>query len=741
MTKLMTHCCEIATFKVNIYWMLLAFIVGFGLNVGVLTAQEVTRSVLEAVPNQDPILQSPTNPIVAPSQVDAPRPLEDSAPHQDDDVEILARGPLHEAFANVHQDNATPSPLIEQQPPEAIEELLPDYKPEGQNVQWITGYWGWDETSTQFIWISGLWRDAPPGQRWIPGYWEDVKPGFRWVYGFWTAAEVEELSYLPAPPDTLDLGPSSAAPSANHFYIPGCWVYQSQDYQWRPGFWQPYSENWVWIPARYVWTPCGFVYCAGFWDRMVEYRGVAFAPVRFARPVYLTPHYHYRPVCRVVTNAAIFAHLFVRPRCNNYYFGDWYGDQFARNDYRAWVDYGPRHGGYDPFFSYYGCSRTMFQNTLVIQWATNQNRICQSNMAFRPAHTFQNNNFAHGDHNHDNRGRQREGVAAVNLVDNFDQHVRTVRNEKASDPTTKQVKFQDLNEDAKKIAKKSGDPIRELQTLRRNEETARVSKKLLADATTKIDSSKDRTRPTKPVTKLALPKASDLSKNGISETNSPPIKGIPNAAAKRLEAKEQREIASDAKKQSDAEARRIRNETLQTERETRKATVLEKIDAAKANKNQATQNATKVPKGLPKQVLPNPIVETPKLISPKSQPTPGAPVTREPRIRNKQEERNANKGNNSQVQSPVPIIQPQNSTTPPVIRQKPVQQPKVEQPKKIDTQPRRQIQQPRKTEQAPPRLSPPPARERIQKPDSPNSSSKPNRNSGGSQGDKPKKKK
>ena len=45
-----------------------------------------------------------------------------------------------------------------------IDEVPPEYKPEGENVQWIPGYWAWDVAQSDFIWVSGLWRDVPPGR-------------------------------------------------------------------------------------------------------------------------------------------------------------------------------------------------------------------------------------------------------------------------------------------------------------------------------------------------------------------------------------------------------------------------------------------------------------------------------------------------------------------------------------------------------------------------------------------------
>ena len=36
-----------------------------------------------------------------------------------------------------------------------------------------------------FVWVSGVWREPPPGRQWVPGYWNQVEGGFQWVPGDW----------------------------------------------------------------------------------------------------------------------------------------------------------------------------------------------------------------------------------------------------------------------------------------------------------------------------------------------------------------------------------------------------------------------------------------------------------------------------------------------------------------------------------------------------------------------------
>src|SRR5437868_1379297 len=65
-------------------------------------------------------------------------------------VEVLTRGPVHEAFAETIAFDPQPGIVVPKAPPETIEELPPAERPEGDNVAWISGYWGWDDDRKDF---------------------------------------------------------------------------------------------------------------------------------------------------------------------------------------------------------------------------------------------------------------------------------------------------------------------------------------------------------------------------------------------------------------------------------------------------------------------------------------------------------------------------------------------------------------------------------------------------------------
>ena len=268
-------------------------------------------------------------------------------------VEVLTRGPVHEAFAEAVSLTANETLVIDQDPPEPIEELPPDQKPEGENVIWIPGYWAWDDERSDFLWISGVWRAAPPNQEWVPGYWsQDESGGNFWTPGFWVSAELEEVAYLPEPPETLEEGPTSEPPTENHIWVPGVWRYQETRYVWRPGYYFEAQPEWVWVPAHYTWCPSGYVFVDGYWDYPLVRRGVLFAPVYYTQPIYRRPSYYYSPSIVINTNI-LTVHLFTRPRYHHYYFGDYYGDRWAEFGIRPWYHYHRDRVVYDPIFTYY----------------------------------------------------------------------------------------------------------------------------------------------------------------------------------------------------------------------------------------------------------------------------------------------------------------------------------------------------------------------------------------------------
>jgi hypothetical protein len=265
--------------------------------------------------------------------------------------EILTRGPVHEAFAASINFEPQAGILIDTRPPEPIDELPPEQQLEGDNVTWISGYWAWDEDLNDFLWVSGVWRNIPPDREWVPGYWNETGNQFQWVSGYWEDLGTTEVSYLPAPPKSVEAGPNVDAPSPDHSWIPGNWIWSDTRYRWSPGYWQPLRDHWTYVPGHYTWTPRGYVHVSGYWDHSVARRGVIFAPVHFHGSHYRRPGFSYSPVT-VISLALLVDHLFVRPSYGHYYYGDYYEPRYRTGGFFASYSYASVHRGYDPIHAH-----------------------------------------------------------------------------------------------------------------------------------------------------------------------------------------------------------------------------------------------------------------------------------------------------------------------------------------------------------------------------------------------------
>lgn len=370
-------------------------------------------------------------------------------------VETLVQGPMHEAFASPAEADPTPGPVVMRRPPSEVNEEPPEYLPEG--AIWVPGYWIWDDERDDFVWVTGVARQPPPGMRFVPGYWAEAASGWQRVAGFWISDTEGELTYRPeAPPETLENGPSSPAPGDNYFWIPGSWNHYDTGYRWQAGYWTPYQTDWVWCPARWVWSPAGFVYCPGYWDHLLSLRGQVFAPVYFRTALYTQPNWSFRPWCVIPTNN-LFVHLWVRPTHCHYYFGDYYGPQFATWGFHPWCNSPLRLTYYDQFFNY---CRVHYQRQGVdfIGRCQNWHNYYDHHVDHRPARTWHEQQ--HRQLSQGRGGPAREiletQIQAKRLVEVAQRNEAPVRLAKLDDPARQALvertkKLHELNVTRKKV--------------------------------------------------------------------------------------------------------------------------------------------------------------------------------------------------------------------------------------------------------------------------------------------------
>jgi hypothetical protein len=278
-------------------------------------------------------------------------------------INILGKGPIHEAYARPTSLPYQPSPTVDQKPPNPISEEPAAEKPDGQNVLWVPGYWSWDSEGKDWIWVSGFWRVPPPNRKWVPGHWANTDQGWQWAPGFWANADMPDIEYLNPPPASLELGPSSPQPEVDSTYVPGLWVPRQNGYVWRPGYWMDCRSGWVWNSGQFIWTPTGVIYVDGYWDFPFENRGCLFAPVSFSQPLWTNSSWRYRPNWVVGCNS-LYASLFINPSWGCYCFGNYFSPACLRAGFQPWCTFGSRC--WDPLFAY-----ARWSNRSNLNWSAN----------------------------------------------------------------------------------------------------------------------------------------------------------------------------------------------------------------------------------------------------------------------------------------------------------------------------------------------------------------------------------
>ncbi len=271
-------------------------------------------------------------------------------------MEVQAQGQIHEAFADVSMNKVQPLTFIPHSVPEPINEIPPDVRPEGEWIEWIPGYWSWDESQDDFIWISGVWRDIPPDRKWNSGYWMAIDGGYQYIPGYWAPYEQFETEYLPPPPEPLNENPSSPSFSSDDEWMKGSWVWNYNHYVWQSGYWYEHSPDMVWVASHYVRTPRGYIFVSGYWDYHLTRRGVMYAPIYYTRPIYRSHDYFYTP--RITLDFdSVFLSLFVRRGGHHYYFGNYHHVRHVKRGFYPWYSKHATKYGHDPHYKSYRSHR------------------------------------------------------------------------------------------------------------------------------------------------------------------------------------------------------------------------------------------------------------------------------------------------------------------------------------------------------------------------------------------------
>ena len=173
-----------------------------------------------------------------------------------------------------------------------------------------------------------------------------TEEGWRWVPGYYAPEQqAESPQYVPEPPASLDVGPTVPAPDEGELLQSGNWLLNGGDYYWRPGYWAPYRPGFVWNSPRYLWSPGGWIFCNGYWDYPFNRRGLLFAPLALSGG--WGPGWSISPALR---GRGLLDGLFWRPGRPFYYYGSYFGPNYARQGFRPWFN-GPWRA--DPVVGHY----------------------------------------------------------------------------------------------------------------------------------------------------------------------------------------------------------------------------------------------------------------------------------------------------------------------------------------------------------------------------------------------------
>jgi hypothetical protein len=185
---------------------------------------------------------------------------------------------LHEALQPIKERADTSGPHVRHEPPASIVERPSGRRP-ALNARWVPGYWFWDSTREEFVWIGGTWQVPPPGRIWVAGRWARDADGWYRVPGQWvrrrdrgTVQAAAALGDRPAwqktgPPATHPVDAPGVAPGPGFFFVAGHHVPDGGGVTWKPGFWARSQPGWDWIPARWVQRSEGWDYRPGYWIR------------------------------------------------------------------------------------------------------------------------------------------------------------------------------------------------------------------------------------------------------------------------------------------------------------------------------------------------------------------------------------------------------------------------------------------------------------------------------------------
>lgn len=150
-------------------------------------------------------------------------------------------------------------------PPIARVETIPP--PPSPSHYWIAGNWAWEQGA--WAWRGGHWEASRRDEVWVRAHW--ARAGDEWVFrpGHWARIVaprevVEVVTEKAPPPPRVEV--VTAAPSSEHFWVPGHWRWEGGAHVWVGGHWELSRPGQVWVPAHWVFFEHRWHLRGGHWQ-------------------------------------------------------------------------------------------------------------------------------------------------------------------------------------------------------------------------------------------------------------------------------------------------------------------------------------------------------------------------------------------------------------------------------------------------------------------------------------------
>ena len=250
---------------------------------------------------------------------------------------VETRGPVHEAFVQRNEGKPEIGVAIGKQPPPPLPERPPEQHPTTRTWSGFPAIGHGTPTATILCGSAARFAIRLRDAAGCPAIGQILPRAGIGRRGSGPRKINAHLRYTPEPPAPLEDGPTTPPPDDNSTYIPGYWFYNEADQALRLAarFLGAMRAGQIWTNPQYSWAPGGYAFCDGYWDYPLDNRGLLYAPAYFPTPLWNNPGWFYRP-SYIVALGAFFNSGFYRPGYNNFFFGNYYGNNYASLGYRPW---------------------------------------------------------------------------------------------------------------------------------------------------------------------------------------------------------------------------------------------------------------------------------------------------------------------------------------------------------------------------------------------------------------------